>query len=294
MIFFGMVTTSKSGRYTTAALDSFFAHTNLQARDRFFLIDNDCDFATPSNPQIEIIRNAKPMSFAANVNQVIHRAMTVGADVLFMNNDVIFTSEWLPPLLDVSNCIVLPVSNQQYMYKINDFALREAMDLEEYSGHETELKTIVAERRSRPEARTVHDFLRVSFFCFRLPSEVYRAIGLFDEGFGTGGGEDTDYQVRALLGGFKVRSVGASYLLHFAGKSTYRGVETEQEVAAKRRQYTTRFREKWGRDVADVFLLGPSGQHVIDRLELANALAHSDYKTIAEVCLRASRAQQNS
>lgn len=68
---FGMVTTAKSSNFTYYALNSFFSTVTLNPQDLFVLIDNDNVWEDFSYPNVRIIRNKQPLSFAANINQLI-------------------------------------------------------------------------------------------------------------------------------------------------------------------------------------------------------------------------------
>ena len=95
----------------------------------------------------------------------------------------------------------------------------------------------------------VSGYLRVltlPFFAVKIPYAIYSVVGPLDESFGVGGGEDKDYCVRCYQRGFEIRFALNSYILHFQGKSTWRGAETREETAARDRFYSARFKEKWG------------------------------------------------
>jgi hypothetical protein len=296
MICFGMVTTSKSRRYTSFALDSFFRHTHLSAADRFLLIDNDGDFDLPeSYSRVELIRCERPRGFAANVNFVMKQAVHAQADIVFLNNDIIFAPGWLPPLCSVDKAILLPTCNQHVTYQHGRLALKSEMDLEEYAGNEDEFLTVVAGHQADPRMRGFLRPMHVSFYCFRLPFFIYSQLGRFDEGFGIGGAEDADYRIRAYLAGFDVCVAAESYVLHFGGKSTWRGGETADESRARETRYVDLFRAKWGDDLAKLFILNPHWQHwekhaaAAGLLEMNNA---GNYRWVVSTCL--SRRQTSS
>ena len=92
------------------------------------------------------------------------------------------------------------------------------------------------------------------FFCVRIPQQVAQAVGNFDERFGKAGGEDYDYCLRAYLAGFSVQFALRSYLLHFGGKSTYSGAESDVEQTAREEKFRSEFRQKWGDGLADLIL----------------------------------------
>ena len=285
-ICFGMVTTARSTAYTVAALDSFFRHTELRSSDRFILIDNDATFSLPARfPRVEIWVNPRPRSFAENINQVLIAADRADADVVFPNNDVIFTPGWLPPLMLRNDAILLPVTNQHEQLAHGALKLKFSMELRDFAGRDGDLSAIVAARRGKLQAGEMARGVLMPFYCFRLPRPIYRAIGLFDEGFGRGGGEDIDYRIRAYLAGFDALLARESFILHFQGKSTWQGGESVGERSAREHEYLTHFRRKWGEELTAVFLGFGRARAFAERLGLAKDVDAGDFKRVIEIAL---------
>ena len=124
-----MITVKNTNFYTELALKSFFKNTNVNDEDEFILIDNDgCNLNKFSiYNKIKIIKNTKPLSFAANVNQIIDIAKKVKKDLIFLTNDIIFTKDWVNPLLINDETVSIPSNNQIFQYssecgnlKLND------------------------------------------------------------------------------------------------------------------------------------------------------------------------------
>jgi hypothetical protein len=257
---FGMVTTNHSHAYTDYALSSFFRMTALGPDDLFFLIDNDGTYNRPLSrhyPRLTQVNNRTPLSFAANVNQILHIAQDNHADLFFLNNDIIFTPNWLGPLL-VSDCALLsPVSNLQMRYRYRDFACGPILDLADYLGHEDDLAPILQTHQA--QARGYQAVLKVPFFCIKIPYVVSASVGSLDESFGKGGAEDVDYCLRCHLAGFGVKWALETYLLHFMGKSTWRGAETAAQTRQREQQYVQVFREKWGKPLLEIMLFNKLG-----------------------------------
>ena len=254
---FGMVTTAASRHYTPLALRSFFAHTPLSEGDRFVLIDNDADFELPADvpaDRITLIRPETPQGFAANGNLLLREARAHGADLFFMNNDLVFTRGWLEPLLADRAALFSPMSNAQVTGSAGRFTLQPFMDLEDYTGHEAAVDAIAEQLRASSSGYRMTP--SVAFFCIRIPRAVYEAVGDFDEGFGRGGGEDRDYAARAWLAGIPQEFALQSFVLHFQGKSTWRGAETPEQQQARDAQYTQAFQKKWGAALTYAFLGG--------------------------------------
>ena len=72
-IVFLMITTKKSDHYTDLAISSFFRFTKLKPNDVFYLVDND-QIVTTQRPNVTVIVNEQPKSFAKNINDIINIA----------------------------------------------------------------------------------------------------------------------------------------------------------------------------------------------------------------------------
>ena len=277
---FGMVTTAASRDYTPLALRSFFTHTPLGDGDRVILIDNDGDFDLPADiptDRLSVVTPGQPQGFAQNGNLLLREAKARGADLFFMNNDLVFTAGWLEPLLVERKALLSPVSNSEVAGVAGTFATQRAMDLEDYIGHETAVEAIAAEVRA--SARGYQVTPSVAFFCIKIPRSVYEVVGTFDESFGKGGGEDRDYAVRAWIAGIPQEQARQSWVLHFQGKSTWRGVETPDERKRRADAFTQAFQKKWGPALTYAFIGGDWNLFRSDA-ELARRIDAGDFTPI--------------
>jgi hypothetical protein len=222
-------------------------HTKLRSDDQVILIDNDgayTELPAGCRDRVAVRINETPRSFAANVNQTLDLARPLQADVVFLNNDLIFSKGWFQPLEGREAAVVSPLSNAEIQYSEGGLECRLGINLEDYLGKENAFREIVRKHRKR-----VQGYLKVltlPFFAVKIPYAVYEAVGPLDESFGVGGGEDKDYCVRCYQHGIEARFALSSYVLHFQGKSTWRGPETREETETRDRFYSRRFREKWG------------------------------------------------
>ena len=258
MNLFAMVSTKYSEQYTWLGLETFFRNTPLQSSDRFLLIDNDASLDRTAIctrfPRLEFVSNSQPRSFAANVNQALAQARPERGDLFFLNNDLVFSPNWLEPLLVDRQAILSPVCNMQFQYRAQSFASKLTMDITDYLGKEKEFLALVEYHRSRVGGfKLEHSF---PYYCVKIPASVYNQIGDFDESYGFAGFEDTDYTLRCYLAGIPIFFVLNSFILHFYGKSSWR-VEAEQSVrqqlAADNNRGEALFENRWGRRIVDLF-----------------------------------------
>jgi GT2 family glycosyltransferase len=276
---FGMITTAASRHYTPVALRSFFAHTALGGEDTFFLIDNDADFDLPDDiaGRIRLVRPPRPQGFAKNANLLIAEARRRGADLFLMNNDLVFTPGWLDAMAGDRRALTSPLSNAQLTRRDGGFSTQPLMELSEYLGHETNLEAIG--RQHAAECRGYTTVASLAFFCIKIPAAVYNEVGTFDERFGKGGGEDRDYAIRAWMAGIPQEYALGSYVLHFQGRSTWRGAETPEQQAQRDAIYTQAFQKKWGAALTYAFIGGDWNLFRTDD-ELARRLDDRDYPFI--------------
>ena len=253
-VYYCMVTTDNSKKYTELAIGSFFKYTNFKNQDRFFLIDNDNKYQLSQyTDKITKISNNTPKTFAENMNVVMKLSFIDKADFVGLNNDLVFTENWNQNF-GKSKVISVPLCNQKFIGEYESLKIESEMDLEDYQGKENELNEFV---KGINLDKLQIDSTIIGFYCFHIPHEIISQIGFFDERF-ENGGEDIDYRVRASQLGYGVEIDTSSYLLHFYGKSIWRSGESKEKTLNREKKYRQHFEKKWGKSVADQLLVKSS------------------------------------
>ena len=253
-----MVTIKNTNSYTDYALKSFFKNTPINDGDDFFLIDNDgCEtdkFLTYG--KIKIIKNINPLNFAENVNQIIDIAIKNKKDLIFLTNDLVFTEDWIKPILLNSSNISIPSNNQifQYQSDCGNLKLKVTMDSNDFNENYDLLNDIVRKHKKKFKPNQKFQTLLMPFSCFKIPYDILNQVGYLGTSYGTGGGEDVDYRIRCAIKGYDVNFLLDSYLLHFHGRSTW-GIETRKQTEERNKKYTEVFLKKWGYDMTQIFIL---------------------------------------
>ncbi len=278
---FGMISTDKSKEYTWPALQSFFAHTAFNAsEDEIHLIDNDAgslDAAALQKefPAVRFRSNAQPLGFAENMNSVLQSAEQKSADAYLLNNDLIFTDNWLGPLEPEHRCLLSPVSNANFAYANNGLQLSLTMTLNDFLGKESQLHSIVVHHRKAQQGFQITHSL--PYFCVKIPHVVYKEVGFLDPLYSKAGFEDSDYSVRCWEKGIPQFYALQSFVLHFYGKSSWKAdsgappVDPDPKIG---RRGELLFRKRWGEEMAEMFAVqNPKGQRALRRYQ-DQALMH--------------------
>ena len=263
-----MPTIKRSNQYTGYALDSFFKNTRLDDSDEFFLIDNDgCELNDYFlNEKVKVIKNQKPKNIAQNINQIIDKSVDKKKNLVFLNNDIIFTKNWFDSFKSNSNEVLIPVNNQifQYQSDCQNLRLTATMSLKDFNNNYILLDKISEQHKKKFQLHKKAQGLLMPFFCFQVPYEILKSVGEFDESFNHGG-EDIDYRIRCVQKGYKVNFLLDSYLLHFHGKSSWDGGETKEETKNRDSSYTKVFLKKWGEEMTQIFILRKKFTNILDK-----------------------------
>ena len=261
---YGIVSAGNSQNYTEVAINSFLKNTMLSKDDTVILIDNDGKM-TKGNLPLDFLSRNVPYSFSANANTLMGMADANNQDLVFLSNDIYFPPDWNKNLDKDGDLILLPSCNQTHTYEHNGFKTAPTMNLDQ-----TDFSIVdeIAAYHCSQSTEHVYQGLLMPFYAFILKKSVYKKIGYFDTAFGVAGAEDIDYRLRATKLGIPTIYIGSSWLLHFQGKSTWDGAETQQQTAIRDAVYTAAFAKKWGADLASLLLSGGNPSQIIQKYKL--------------------------
>jgi GT2 family glycosyltransferase len=196
---------------------------------------------------VVLVRNEKNLGFVKAVNQGFN--MSDADYICVLNNDTIVMKDWLGEMIRMAESsgdigIVNPSSNNlgQRPEKGEPLELF-AEKMRENSGHLVELGAAIG-------------------FCMLIKREVVRRIGFFDEIYGMGNFEDTDFSRRAAREGYRsVRACGA-YVYHRENTSFSKVKAFEEDFKRNKEIYEFR----WGKPKRIAYVLGSSDRNLLKRL----------------------------
>lgn len=206
-------------------------------------------------PNIKIINNKENQGFIKNVNRAIQLTEN---DVVLLNSDTIVTPHWLSHIVYCaysSNEIgtVTPFSNA------SDISIPE-FDYKDFNAiNNSSYKLDKLSYNLNMEAPTGNGF------CLFIKRECIEDVGLFDETFGKGYGEETDFTYRALNQGWlNIRN--DSVLIYHRRHASFKKENTDNLKAKNRKILEERYPslyQDW-----DEFAHSRSLQDSLDRIRL--------------------------
>lgn len=222
---------------TKDCIDSILKST-LDIDYRLIIVDNASGYETKSylegfkkDPRVLLVRNETNLGFLKAANQGMR--LSSSHYVCLINNDAIVTLGWLGEMIKVIESspaigIVNPSSNTLGQKPSRNDTIEEfASTLRMRSGDWEEIGSAIG-------------------FCMLIKRDVMKKIGVFDEIYGMGNFEDTDYSRRALKEGYMCVRACASYVYHREGSSFGRDKVFDENFERNRQIYEFRWgKRKW-------------------------------------------------
>jgi GT2 family glycosyltransferase len=221
--------------YAVRCLESIATHS----RDyRVIFIDNGSpdDSYLPTLRQLPhmLIRNRHNLGFVKATNQGL--AFSTAPHVVLMNNDTQAVPNWLEKLreafdADAAVGIAGPFTNSLKCWQGRAYAEMRC-SFPDPTTIEYDLSTVVL-----PPGRML------AFFCAMISRRCLDAVGLLDEDFGVGFGDDDNYCLRAERAGFRLALVRSLMIPH-AHRTTFSEVYGAEAIPAMQEKALELFHQK--------------------------------------------------
>lgn len=205
-------------------LASVAMHTDLSRHRVMLVVDGPQDEAVEtcvSDFAGNCLRNETRRGFVHSVNRGMRESAN---DVVLLNSDTIVTANWLEKLIAAaysSNDVgtVTPLSNDATICSV---AMPSDGDVEKFADHVERVS-----QRVYPRLPTAVGF------CMYIRRALLDDVGLFDEAFGLGYGEENDFCMRATARGWQHIADDATFIYH-AGHRSFGESRAEQMRHAQR------------------------------------------------------------
>jgi len=249
-----------SPRQVRACLESL--QSCLDASIYRIIAINDCsdDFTTEylnSLDFIEVIENSQNIGFLGSANKGL---LFSNSDyVCLLNSDtVIADSGWLDKMIayadnDSNVGLITPLSNEA----VN-------LSLKMHSGSDINLMSEVVNTLTLSK---YPDAVTVVGFCMLVRRSLIEIIGGFDETFGKGYCEESDYHYRAIKAGYSCKVADDVFLYH-EGEASFAG-ERSSRYEKNRQEFDRRWSDQYQTDI-DLF----------NKLEVLSYLRNDKYLSV--------------
>jgi GT2 family glycosyltransferase len=214
--------------------------------------------------ELEVLTHEEPLGFLRSANRAMRSS---SRDVVLLNSDTQVTAGWLGRLRDAAYshpkiATVTPFSNNATICSLPRFLAENAIPAGHTIDSFGELVTRVS-RREYPRLPTGVGF------CLYVKRSVLDELGLFDEAFGLGYGEEVDLCFRAARRGYVHVLDDATFVYHEGSRSFGRRREQRQRRGERmmRERYPEYVREISGFIANDP--IAPARARVLDELRTA-------------------------
>ncbi len=191
---------------------ALFCNTDMNYVNKVYLIDDASSLETKEGcekiavqygERIELIRNKKNQGFVKNCNMAFD--LSKADYVLLLNSDCLLSHNAIPKMLKAMEKnkkigLLTPVSNKASNFS---YQIREGYDYQK-----------INKLFEQNFAGKVFDACTIVGFCLMISRSCLNDVGHFDEIFGTGYSEETDYQFKAMAKGYEAKVLIDTYVFH--------------------------------------------------------------------------------
>ena len=232
----------KSPEWVKLCVYALFTNTDKDVLGTVYLI-NDCDDKLTENclnnlankyDKIKILKNEKNLGFIKTTNKGLRESTADYA--LLLNTDCILAENTISKLIshiEKNNKIglICPISSNAAnltldMYDGFSFMQMDKLLEKKFSGMCFDACTVVCN-------------------CLLITKECLEKTGYLDEAYGTGYGEETDYQFKAMRNGFEAKVAIDTYVFHKSEVSFGTSKEKQEKLNKNRELFFSRWEKEY-------------------------------------------------
>lgn len=242
---------------------SIFINTPKEYLGKVYLMNDNSNSLTlnclknlknkyPEN--IELITNKENLGFVKNSNKGLK--LSKAKYVLLLNTDCIISKNTIPKLIS-------HIEKNRKMGLICPISSNAAnLTLEMFNGFSYSQMDSLLEKKFRGKN---FDACTVVGNCLMITRECLKTVGLLDEAYGMGYGEETDYQFKAMEEGFEAKVAIDTYVYHKAEASFGQSKAKEERLAKNRELFFSR----WGiqyEELAEKYSKNDPIEYILDNI----------------------------
>lgn len=190
------------------------------------------------------IWNATNLGFIKAVNSGIKASKN--EYLVLLNNDTEVTNGWLQRLLipfrDTRVRLSGPISNAigswQGWINVKNRLYPEMPNLDGLISNQ------ITDVLKKQFGDIYRDAGMLAFFCTLFKREIFDQIGLLDESYGLGLGDDDDYCQRVIQAGYRVVFVPSAFVYH-NHRTTFKTLFSDEELKEMQKKNIELFRTRW-------------------------------------------------
>lgn len=224
--------------FTQAMLASLEATVDLSDKELVLIDDASSDGTAAfldslrNRPNFNVLENTQNLGFAAANNKAA--ANTKGEILVFINNDLEFSPNWLTPMLEA-------LASQPDAGAIGNVQRNFQTGLVDHAGIYFDLEglpTHAHKNRAHPPRGHIIERNAATAACLAIRKATFEKIGGFDESY-RNGCEDVDLCMKLKSNGYRIYVALESVIRHHISISPGRNEHNDQN--------TQIFRERWSR-----------------------------------------------
>lgn len=263
----------KSPEWVKLCVYSLFKNTDEKLLNTVYLI-NDCDDELTENclknlakkySKIKLLKNEENLGFIKTTNRGL-KASTADY-VLLLNTDCIIAKNTIAKLInhiEINNKIglICPISSNAAN-----------LTLEMFDGFSFMQMDQLLERKF---SGMCFDACTVVGNCLLITKECLNKTGLLDEIYGTGYGEETDYQFKAMEKGFEAKVAIDTYVFHKSEVSFGTTKEKQERLNKNRELFFSRWGEQYNKLMSNYSKNDPI-KYINDNITLEDKKINFDF-----------------
>lgn len=234
----------KSPEWVKLCIYALFKNTNEKVLGTVYLV-NDCDDELTNNclnnladkySKIKILKNEKNLGFIKTANKGLKESKADYA--LLLNTDCIIAENTISKLIkhiekNEKIGLICPISSNAANLTFEMFEGFSYMQMDK-----------LLERKF---SGMCFDACTVVGNCLLITKECLDKTGYLDEAYGTGYGEETDYQFKAMKNGFEAKVAIDTYVFHKSEVSFGTSKEKQEKLNKNRQLFFSRWGEEYNR-----------------------------------------------